>query len=287
MNKVPDTYLFILPAVVIMILVLIYPVLSGLRLSFFEWQLRNLRNNPIWVGLRNYRELFADEYFWESFKVTLGFTCSVVVIELFVGTVIALLLEQGIRGLRLFRSVFVLPIMVAPVVVGVIWRFLYNPSYGMINFLLKSIGLSSVGWLSDPKIALWAVIIADVWQWTPFVFLLILSGLAGIPKELTEASKVDGASYFQNLFYIKLPLIMPIIGITAVLRMIDSFRSLVVIYNMTFGGPGVSTEVLSLHLYKRAFIGQRLGIASATAIILLGIITILTVLLKSRSERKT
>jgi len=280
-----STYLFLLPATVIMGFVLAYPIFKGLRLSFFEWQMRNLMKDPLWVGLRNYRELFADPFFWESIQVTLKFTFSVVFIELIVGMGIALLLEKGIRGLRFFRSVFILPIMVAPVVVGVIWRFLYNPSYGMYNYLLRKVGLPALGWLSDPKIALGSVIIADVWQWTPFVFLLILAGLQGIPKELTEASLIDGANYFQNLFYIKIPAIASVIGITVVLRMIDSFRSLVVIFNMTYGGPGLSTEVLSLHLYKIAFVGQRLGLAAANAIILLIIIISLSMIMMIKRRK--
>ena len=280
-----DTYLFLLPAALIMGAVLIYPLFSGLGLSFFEWQMRNLRQDPIWVGLRNYRELLSNPFFRESFVVTLKFTFSVVVIELFVGLVLALLLERGIRGLRFFRTVFILPIMVAPVVVGVIWRFLYNPSYGKINYLLGRLGVPAVGWLSDPDIALGSVIIADVWQWTPFVFLLLLAGLQSIPEDLTEAAMIDGAGYFQNLIHVKLPSIESVIGITVVLRMIDSFRSLVVIFNLTYGGPGLSTEVLSLHLYKNAFEGQRLGLAAANAMLLLLIIIALSAMLLLRRRK--
>lgn len=284
-NRNLGTYLFLLPAAVIMGGVLVYPVFRGLILSFFEWPLRNLRDAPIWVGLRNYRELLADPFFGESVLVTLKFTAGVVIIEMIAGLALALLLERGIRGLRFFRTIFILPIMVAPVVVGVIWRFLYNPSYGKINWFLGQAGLKPVGWLSNPRIALGSVIIADIWQWTPFVFLLLLAALQSVPEELNEASMIDGAGYFQNLIHIKLPSIESVFGITLVLRMIDSFRSLVVIYNLTYGGPGLSTEVLSLHLYKRAFEGGRLGMASANAIILLGVIIVLSLLLNLRRRR--
>lgn len=277
-----DTYLFLLPAAVIMGAVLVYPVFSGLTLSFFERQLRNLREAPIWVGLRNYRELISDPFFRESVLVTLKFTAGVVIVEMIAGFALALLLEKDIRGLRLFRTVFILPIMVAPVVVGIIWRFLYNPSYGKINWFLGSLGFNEVGWLSNPRIALGSVIIADMWQWTPFVFLLLLAALQGVPEELNEASMIDGAGYFQNLIHIRIPCIESVFGITLVLRMIDSFRSLVVIYNLTYGGPGLSTEVLSLHLYKRAFEGGRLGIASANAMIMLSVIILLSCLLELR-----
>ncbi|MDT8299481.1 MAG: sugar ABC transporter permease [Spirochaetaceae bacterium] len=282
-----STYMFLLPAVVIMGSILLYPIINGLRLSFFEWQMRNLSKSPVWIGLRNYRELFADPFFWESFVVTLKFSFAVVVIELLVGMILALLLEKGIKGLRFFRTTFILPIMVAPVVVGVIWRFLYNPSYGKINYFITSMGFQSVGWLSDPNIALWSVIIADIWQWTPFVFLLLLAGLQGVPKELSEASMIDGANYFQDLIHIKIPSIESVIWITVVLRMIDSFRSLVVVFNLTYGGPGLSTEVLSLHLYKTAFIGQRLGLAAANAMVLLAIVMVLSLLLILRRDRRS
>ena len=282
-----STYMFLLPAVVIMGSILLYPIINGLRLSFFEWQMRNLSKSPVWIGLRNYRELFADPFFWESFVVTLKFSFAVVTIELLVGMILALLLEKGIKGLRFFRTTFILPIMVAPVVVGVIWRFLYNPSYGKINYFITSMGFQSVGWLSDPNIALWSVIIADIWQWTPFVFLLLLAGLQGVPKELSEASMIDGANYFQDLIHIKIPSIESVIWITVVLRMIDSFRSLVVVFNLTYGGPGLSTEVLSLHLYKTAFVGQRLGLAAANAMVLLAIVMVLSLLLILRRDRRS
>lgn len=281
-----STVIFLAPAALIMSGILIYPILNGLRLSFFQWEFRSLSTSPIWVGLRNFRELFSNPYFWESFFVTLKFSFAVVSIELVVGFALALLLESGLKGIRLFRTIFILPIMVAPVVVAVIWRFLYNPAYGKINYLLELLGLSAIGWLSDPSIALWSVIFADIWQWTPFVFLLLLAGLNGVPRELSEASKIDGANYWQNLIHIKIPSIQSVIRITVILRLIDSFRSLVVIFNLTNGGPGLSTEVLSLHLYKIAFVSQRLGLASVNALVLLGLIIILSMLLLIRSRKR-
>ena len=236
---------------------------------------------PEFIGLGNYRELFKSEFFWTSVKVTLKFSASVVIAEILIGLALALLLEEKMKGLRLFRTIFILPIMVAPVVVGLTWRFLYDPSFGLFNYFLGFIGIEPQTWLSNPDLALPSVVVADIWQWTPFVFLLLLAGLQGIPRELLEAGQVDGTNYLQNLFYIKLPQIKSIIGITAVLRLIDSFRTLVVMFVMTEGGPGMSTEILSLHLYKTAFTSQRLGLASAIAIVLIGIILLLTFILLS------
>lgn len=278
-------YYFMIPAMLILISVLVIPVISGIRLSFFEWSLVEIMKKPNFVGLRNFIEIFENENFHTSVRVTLVFTFSVVILELFFGTLLALLLENGIPGIRLFRTIFILPVMIAPVVVGVVWRFMYNPSYGKINYLLGQIGIEPIGWLSDPKLALTSIIITDIWQWTPFVFLLVLAGLQNIPKDLNDASKVDGANYLQTLFHIKLPCLSNVLSITAVLRLIDAFRGLVVMLIMTNGGPGVSTEILSVHLYKTAFTDQRLGKASALAVILLLIITLLSLYFIRQSLR--
>ncbi len=272
-----STFLFLLPAIIIVIIALVYPIFSSLRLSFYDWNLRDFSKAPVFIGFQNFIELFKSENFITSISVTLIFTVSVVILEMIIGTIFALLLEQGIAGLRFFRTVFVLPIMIAPVVVGIVWKFLYNTSYGTINYLLGLIGIKQIAWLADPTLALGAVIISDVWQWTPFVFIMVLAGLQGIPKDLLEAGRVDGASYLQNLAYIKLPSIAKVLGITAILRLIDALRSLEVIFNLTYGGPGVSTEVLSLHLYKTAFSDSRLGLSSAIAVVLLVIIFLLSI----------
>ena len=272
-------YFFLAPAVITLGFALLFPVFYGLRLSFSQWALRDIRKAPVFIGLTNYTDLLKSDFFHTSFKVTLIFTSIVVVAEIFVGLVLALLLEEKMKGLRLFRTIFVLPIMVAPVVVGLLWRFLYDPSFGLINYFLGFLGIAPKLWLAKPSLALTSIILTDIWQWTPFVFLLLLAGLQGIPREFLEAGLVDGANYWQNLIHIKLPLIRSIIGITAVLRLIDAFRGLVVMFIMTFGGPGMSTEILSLHIYKTAFMSQRLGLASAVAVILLGLILILTFIL--------
>ncbi len=281
-----NAYLFLAPAAIILLVVMLVPIFNSMRLSFFEWSLRSMSQKAKFIGLRNYAELFTSENFLSSVRVTIVFSLSVVSIELLLGTIFALLLEGDFAGMRLFRTLFVLPIMVAPVVVGIMWRFMYHPSYGKINFFLSKLGIAPVGWLSDPNIALTSVIIADVWQWFPFVFLLVLAGLQGVPKDIMEASYIDGANYWQSLLHIKLPYIASVLGLTAILRMIDSFRSLVVIYNMTGGGPGVSTEVLSLHMYKTAFTSQRLGLASAVSVLLLLIIVFFALFLIVRSIRK-
>ena len=281
-------YMFLFPALAVILVAMLFPVVYGLGLSFFDWALRDIRVAPVFRGLGNYVELFKSEYFYTNIRVTLIFTLTVTVSEIVVGLILALLLEQKMAGLRIFRTIFVLPIMVAPVVVGVVWRYLYDPSFGMINYFLSVLGIEARMWLSEPQLALPSIIVADIWQWTPFVFLLLLAALQGVPKDLMEAGMIDGTNYLQNLRHIKLPVIQPIIIVTAALRLIDAFRSLVVVYIMTFGGPGKSTELLSMAVYKTAFISHRLGLASAIAVILLLIIFLITmfVFFTSRGESR-
>ena len=273
-------YIFLLPALLVFAFALIIPTLYGLRLSFFDWKMSELlRIAPKFIGLGNFTELFGSEFFHTSIRVTLVFTFSILVAELLVGTALALLLERKMAGLRLFRTIFVLPLMIAPIVVGVVWRYLYDPSFGLINYFIGLLGFAPRLWLADPNLALTSIIITDIWQWTPFVFLLILAALQGIPQDLIEAGVVDGASYWQTLIHIKLPYIRNILAVTIVLRLIDAFKGLEVMYIMTFGGPGMSTSILSIFLFKTAFNSQRLGLASAVSVILMAIIAVSSVFL--------
>ncbi len=268
--KAMTPYMFLLPAILVFGFALLYPVVYGFSLSFFKWALRDIYNKkPLFVGFQNYIDVIRSENFQTSLRVTTIFIFTTLILELIVGLLLALLVEKGVKGLRIFRTIFILPIMIAPIVVGIVWRYLYNPNYGLINYILGAVGIKPIMWLSNPNTAMLSIIITDIWQWTPFVFLLILGGLQTVPDDVLEASIVDGANYFQRLIYVKLPLIKPILAITVVLRLIDAMRALVVMYIMTFGGPGLSTEVLSLHIYKTAFLSQRLGRASAMSVFLI------------------
>ncbi len=287
--KTITPYMFLLPALLIFGFALFYPVLYGFSLSFFKWALRDIYNKkPVFVGIKNYIDVIRSTNFQTSLRVTTVFIFTTLVAEFLVGLGLALLVEKGIKGLRIFRTIFILPIMIAPVVVGIVWRYLYNPNYGLINYILGAVGIKPIMWLSNPKTAMLSIIITDIWQWTPFVFLLLLGGLQTVPDDILEASVVDGANYFQRLVYVKLPVIKPILAITIVLRLIDAMRALVVMYIMTFGGPGLSTEVLSLHIYKTAFLSQRLGKASAISVflILYMLIVSLVVLKIFKTERR-
>jgi multiple sugar transport system permease protein len=264
------------PAAAITFVGLVYPTVRLLWLSFQDWSLGTPIESASFVGFDNYLWLLGDPSFWESLSVTLRFAVSVVVVEVALGVSLAVLLDRELRGLSLFRTIFILPMMVAPIVVGLTWRFMYNEQFGTFTTFLRSVGLPNVHWLSSPDISLASVIIADVWQWTPFIFILCLAALQSLPASAIEAARIDGATRWQTVLYVKLPLMLPVIVIAALLRLIDAFKVLEVIYIMTEGGPGLSTEIMSLHIYKTAFVSQQLGRASALSTMLLLIVLGLT-----------
>jgi multiple sugar transport system permease protein len=268
-------YVFMLPAVVIMALALIYPLGYMIYGSFREWDPSQALNESTFVGLKNYVTLWNDPNFRESTWVTLKFAVSVVTVEMFIGVGLALLLDRNLRGMSILRTLFILPMMIAPVVVGLIWRYMYHPTLGIFNKGLNGVGLGSVDWLGQH--ALLSVIIADIWQWTPFIFILALAALQSLPRSALEAARIDGASGWQQIIHIKLPLMMPVLIVTCLLRLIDAFKVLEVILVMTEGGPGLSTEILALRISRTATEFRELGVAAAMSNYLLIMLLILTV----------
>ncbi|MCP4318594.1 MAG: sugar ABC transporter permease [Hyphomicrobiales bacterium] len=244
--------------------------------SFLDWNPSQRIEEADWVGLRNYISLLGDESFIESFFVTLKFAALVVGFEMIVGVGLALLLDRNVRGMSLQRTIFILPMMIAPIVVGLIWRYMYHPTVGSFNRTLKSWGLDAVPWLSDSDWAFASVIIADMWQWTPFIFILALAALQSLPQSALEAARIDGANDWQQILYIKLPLMMPVLVVTCLLRLIDAFKVLEVILVLTNGGPGLSTEILSLRIARTASEFRELGVAAAMSNYLLVLLFVIT-----------
>ena len=268
-------YTFMAPAIIIIILALLYPLGYMVYGSFRAWDPSQNISESEFVGLKNYITLFYDPAFRESLVVTLTFAICVVFSELVIGVGLALMLDRNIRGMSVLRTLFILPMMIAPVVVGLMWRYMYHPTVGTFNKTLKSFGLDGIDWLGQN--ALLSVIIADVWQWTPFIFILSLAALQSLPRSALEAAKIDGATSWQQIIHIKLPLMMPVLIVTALLRLIDAFKVLEVILVMTEGGPGLSTEILALRISRTATEFRELGVAAAMSNYLLIILLILTV----------
>lgn len=270
-------YLFLAPAGVILVFALLYPIGYLSVASFFDWRMGSPFADAVYTGFGNYQWILGDPNFRESFMVTMTFAFSVVVLEMLIGLGLALMLERPIRGMTVFRTIFILPMMIAPIVVGLVWRYMYNPQFGILNKTLKSWGFEPIPWLSSPDWALPSVIIADIWQWTPFIFILSLAALQSLPKSALEAARIDGASGWQQIIHIKIPLMMPVLVVAALLRMIDAFKVLEVIFIMTNGGPGLSTEIMSLQIYKTAFVSWELGRAAALSNILLAVVMVITI----------
>ncbi len=267
-------YLFLAPALLIMVLALLYPLGYMIYGSFRDWDPGQALGESEFVGLANYVSLWKDPNFRESTAVTLKFAFSVVSIEMLIGVGLALLLDRNLRGMSFLRTLFILPMMIAPVVVGLIWRYMYHPTLGIFNRGLNAVGLESVDWLGQH--ALMSVIIADIWQWTPFIFILSLAALQSLPRSALEAARIDGASGWQQIVHIKLPLMMPVLVVTCLLRLIDAFKVLEVILVMTEGGPGLSTEILALRISRTATEFRELGVAAAMSNYLLMLLLLLT-----------
>ena len=272
-------YMFLAPAMIILAFGLLYPIGYMVYASFLDWNPSQLISEAEWVGLRNYSGLFSDLAFQESFWVTIAFAFIVVVLEMLVGVGLALLLDRNIKGMSLLRTVFILPMMIAPIVVGLMWRYMYHPSVGVFNRTLNALGFESIPWLSDSSWAFASIIVADVWQWTPFIFILSLAALQSLPQSTLEAARIDGASPWQQIIFIKIPLMMPVLIVTLLLRLIDAFKVLEVILVMTNGGPGLSTEILALRISRTAFEFRELGVAAAMSNLLLILLLILTVIM--------
>ena len=273
MNRLTP-YTFMMPAVVIMAAALLYPLGYMVYGSFRDWDPSQNITETEFVGLKNYITLWFDPSFRESLGVTLKFAITVVAVEMVIGVGLALLLDRNMRGMSVLRTLFILPMMIAPVVVGLIWRYMYHPTVGTFNRLIKSIGLDGVDWLGQN--ALLSVIIADIWQWTPFIFILTLAALQSLPQSALEAARIDGATGWQQIWHIKLPLMMPVLIVTCLLRLIDAFKVLEVILVMTEGGPGLSTEILALRISRTATEFRELGTAAAMSNYLLMMLLILT-----------
>jgi len=269
-----SNYLFIIPAVVVLFIIVIFPFIYTFLVSFQFWDLPKPGSRHF-VGFANYVDILTSKRFWSSMAVTFIFVGASVAIEMVLGFLIAALLNIKLVILRpIVRTLLIIPMMVTPVVAGTTWKLMTNYEFGILNYLVKLIGLPPRDWLGTSFTALTMVIITDVWQWTPFVILIILAGFQSLPPEPYEAAVVDGASNLKAFRYITFPLMKPFIGLALILRVIYAYRIFDTVFVMTRGGPGYSTEVISLHLYYIALNFFHLGTASAISFIVIGFATI-------------
>jgi len=266
-------WLMVIPTVAFLLAICIYPLLNSLYLTFNEWSLTSNRP-PKWIWLGNFWTLLRDDRFWSSLKTTAIFTGGVVSIEMGIGLILALSASKNTKFRQVCRSIILIPMMITPVVLGLIWKYMFNPENGIINYILQLFGIRGPIWLGEPKSALPAVMIVDIWQWTPFVFLLLMSGIASLPQDVFEAARVDGASQRQVFRYITFPLLMPFMLVALLIRFIDSFKIFDTIFVMTRGGPANATETLSIYTYKFGLNFFNMGYAATLSYVILIIITL-------------
>jgi len=275
-------YFFIFPTFIILLAVVIFPMVFLYYISLTNYEVGMQWANRIFVGTENFIRLFSgkDPEFYESIKITLVFFVLATGIEFILGLGIALLFYgKNFKGKSLLLSLLIIPMAMTPAVVGLVWKLLYNSEYGVLNFLLQKFFGIKVVWLGY-SMAFVSVLIVDIWQWTPFMALIIYAGLQSLPAEPYEAGLIDGATNLQIFRYITLPLLKPIILLSILLRSIDALKFFDVPYVLTKGGPGSSTEFLSLHVFRLAFAQTGwIGRASATAVILLIIVVVFTTIL--------
>jgi len=280
MKKKKEHYWYILPSVITLVVIVIFPTLFLWYVSFTNYDLTMGWEERKLVGIRNFQYLaFEDKDFWYSVKISLWFMVFTVVVEFVLGLAIALLFNRRIRGKRLWMSFLIVPMVITPTIISLIWKLMLNTEYGELNFLLHLFSIHKINWLGYES-ALWSVMMVDIWEWTPFLALILYAGLISLPQEPYEAAIVDGASPVQVFYYLTLPLLKPVILIAVLLRSIDSLKIFDVVYGLTQGGPGNTTELMSMHIYRLGFRHTNwIGRASANAIVLLVIITISTTIL--------
>lgn len=265
--------LFIWPTLILLIVINIVPLFYSLFLSFTNFSA--IANKPAeFVGFTNFTRILNDDDVWRYFALTGRYAVISVGLQTVIGFGLALLLRKKFKGSGILTTLILIPMMLSPVVVGLFWKLMFNPSYGIFNYL---IGLTNPAtapdWLANSQTALWAVIIVDVWMWSPFVMLLCLSGLSAIPDYLYEAAAIDRASPWFQFWRITLPQVAPLLLIAVLFRTIEAFKAFDLVMGLTGGGPGDATQMISVEIYSQAFLGQfRTGRASALAYVVLVII---------------
>ncbi len=264
--------LFLYPTLLLLIAFNVFPLLYSLYLSFTDYSA--VANQPAkWVGLRNYEELLGSAQIWQYFRTTGFYVVASVALETIVGFGLALLLRKKFLASGMLTTIILVPMMLSPVVVGLFWKLIYNPSYGIFNMLLGFPAGRGPDWLGNPQLALWAVVIVDVWMWAPYVMLLCLAGLSAIPEYLYEAAEIDRAGGFYTFWRVTLPMVAPLLLIAVLFRTIEAFRTFDLVMGLTGGGPGDATELAAVNLYRLAFPQWQTGKASALAYIILVIVT--------------
>ena len=269
-------FLFLLPALVIIVFLTVYPLVRVVYLSFYRYN--PIRRVERFTGFANYIRLFSDRFFLTGLKNTFLFSVGATVTEVLLGLGLALLFNVKFRGRKFLLPLVIFPMMFSTMVICAIWRSMYHYDYGIFNYALRSLGFEPIKWLINKDLALWSVVLVDIWQWTPMAFLILLAGLQSIPGELYEAARVDGATGMRLFRHVTLPLLRNHIFLALLLRSIDTFKIFDKVYALTGGGPGTATETISFYIYRQGFTYFNMGRASAAAVVMFLAVSLVSLL---------
>ena len=280
-------HIFILPTIIFIILMVAFPLLYTVRLSFSSWQM-GMGESIDFVGLQNYIHFFQNDRFRNAFFFTIRYTLVAVSLQTVLGVAIALLVGKIKFKTNFIRTIFLLPMVATPVVVGILWRLMYEPTIGIFNMALGAFGVDPQPWLGSSSTVFMSLIIMDVWQWTPMIMLIVLAGMSGLSEDVFESARIDGANEAQIIMRVTIPLLLPTILMAVLLRLIDSLRTFDQIFSTTQGGPGFASENLNILTYRYAFEHFQMGEASALLMIFFTLVlsfTLVYTLIKNRIER--
>ncbi len=280
----PNYWPFVVPALVVVSAVIVFPWAFTLWMSVNRWTLGQSRS---FAGMENYLRLASDPRFWESLVHTLTYTSLSVAAPMLLGTVAALIFDARFPLRGLLRGVFVMPMMATPVAVALVWTMMFHPQLGVLNYLLSLVGIPAQEWIFNANTVIPSLVAVETWQWTPLVMLIVLGGLASVPREPFESAEIDGANAWQQFRYLTLPMIAPFLMIALIIRTIDALKSFDIIYAMTQGGPGTASETINIYLYNTAFSYYDIGYGSAMAVVFFIVIVALSfvlLMLRQRSQ---
>ena len=266
---------FMTPAALLLLATLAYPIAYAVYISFAEINLGTFRPAG-WVGWDNYMTVVEDDRFWSAIAITGKYLVFAMPLQLVLGFAIAMLINVDWAGRGVVRAAFLIPLAIAPVIAGGIWRMLLDPLWGIVNYSIGMVGLGAIDWLGEPFWAMATVIFIDTWRWTPFVVLIASAALLSLPRELYEAAEIDGAGHLATLWHITLPLLVPVIAATFVVRWLGAVKMFDVVLAATNGGPGRATSVINMYIYEEAFRGLRFAESAAASMIVLVVTMVLT-----------
>lgn len=278
----PNYWPFVIPALVVIAAVIVFPWVFTLWMSAHRW---TLGQEQSFIGFDNYIRLASDARFWESLWHTLVYTVLSVVAPLFLGTLAALVFDAQFPLRGFLRGVFVMPMMATPVAIALVWTMMFHPQLGVLNYLLSFIGIGPLEWIYNQSTVIPSLVLVETWQWTPLVMLIVLGGLAAVPREPYESAEIDGANAWQKFRYLTMPMIAPFLMIAVIIRSIDAVKSFDIIYAMTQGGPGTASETINIYLYNTAFAYYDIGYGSAMAVVFFIVIIALSFVLLMVRQR--